>query len=161
MLLTQYINFDAVEVVRGENKTDVIGRIENITKIFPPDSLTEILTSHVAEHFHDTEWEQILDDCLSLLVAGGKMIVECPDVVGVVNLWNKGHHSLATPEQLISAFYGTCKHQWKELGWHKWGYTQDTMAKVMKERGYEIVFKGGGRTHGMGARDLRVEGVKK
>jgi len=160
MILNEYINFDAVMINRPNGSTDVIGRIEDISTIFPEEYFNEILSSHVAEHFHPAEWKKILQDCFNLLKHGGKKVVECPDIVGIITLWNEKHHVLANVSQLVSMIYGTGQHKWANLGWHKWGYTQDTMADVMRDCGFKIIHKGIGRTHGMGKRDLRVEGVK-
>lgn len=161
MLKREYINLDAIEITRGGMKTDVIGLIEDITEIFPPESLGEILIVHVIEHFYPKIAEKILKDCFSLMLAGAKIIVECPDVEGIIELWQMKHHIMDTQEKVIRNLYGSNETGWKEFGWHRWGYTKETMAKLVEDCGFGVTYKGVGVLHGMGKRDLRVEGVKK
>lgn len=161
MLKKGYINFDAVECSRGGLKTDVIGKIEDITTVFPPESMCEILILHVIEHLYPAPAKKMLEDCYLLLVAGGKIVVECPDILGIYELYQRGHHTIDSIPKLVKAIYGSNKSGFRELGWHRWSYTQNTMAKLVAGCGFEVVHKGIGMTHGMGKRDLRVEGIKK
>jgi predicted SAM-dependent methyltransferase len=163
MLLEGFLNFDAVEVHRGGRKTDMLGRIEDIVRIFGENRFEQILCSHVIEHFDKDKAKQVIRDCLAILKPAGVLIMEGPDIEGLIQLYNEGHPWVTKNggiKQLIMAFYGHTEHQWGELGRHLWGYTKDTMAEVMTACGFEITFKGPGRTHGMGKRDFRVEGKK-
>lgn len=160
MLRDGYINFDAVEVIRGERKTDMLGRIEDIVSIFGENRFEEILCAHVIEHFYPEDGKKVIRDCYTLLEQDGVLIMEGPDVIGVFELYKENHHVMDSHYKVIRNLYGSNKVGWNELGWHCWGYTRDTMAELMGSLGFEIIHKGIGRTHGMGKRDYRVEGRK-
>ena len=163
MLLPDYINFDAVEIVWGKMKTDILGRIEDIVSIFGENTFNKILCSHVIEHFYPQDAKKVLKDCLKILRPGGVLIVEAGCLQGQIEMYLANHSWFANNggiKQLIRSIFGQDQHAWKELGWHHWIYTGDTMAEVMKSCGFEIAHKGIGRTHGMGKRDFRVEGRK-
>ena len=159
MLLKEYINFDVVEVKRGDMKTDVFGLIENVTDIFGSGVFKGILSSHVVEHFNKEGGKKMIQDCYALLEPGGKLILEGPDFIGCIELYQAGHPAV-TWNMVVCSLWGTTSH-YGEYGRHRWGYTKETAAKLVEECGFEVVHKGIGRTHGMGKRDFRVEGVKK
>ena len=164
MLLQGYVNFDAVKVVRGDKQTNVVGDARNLGDYFEPESFDEIICYHLLEHLKPKEGKKVLLDCHKLLEPGGRIIVETPDILGLIILWNEKHHIFGNPpsiSKMITYLFGWDVDQWKELGFHQYGYTVDTMAEVMAECGFEIIHKGIGMSHGMGKRDLRVEGIKK
>jgi len=163
MILGSHINFDTVMITRPNGKTDVLGWIENVVPIFGENVFEEILCAHVIEHFYPQDAMNVLKDCLKILRPGGKLIVEAGCIQGQIEMYVAKHPWFINNggiKQFIMSIFGQDKHAWKELGWHHWGYTGDTMAEVMESCGYKIVHKGIGRTHGMGKRDFRVEGIK-
>lgn len=161
VLLDDYVNFDAVSIERRGKKTDVLGRIEDIVGIFGENRFDEILCTHVIEHLWPNDGLKMLQDCFSILAPNGVLVLEAPSVQGIIELYNEGHPMYKEGiSAVIDMLYGTGKHAWKELGYHKWGYTVDTAAKAMESVGFKITHKGIGTTHGMGKRDFRVVGVK-
>lgn len=161
MLRNGYINFDKNMTKQGDKKTDVIGDILDIAKIYSPETFDEILCAHVIEHFELKVADKILKDCYSLLKKSGKLIMEGPDIIGIIQLYNEAHPIMDTPEKVIQNIYGSptyieSGHEWL----HKWGFCQETMEIAMSKTGFKIVKVGIGTTHGMGRRDFRVVGVK-
>jgi predicted SAM-dependent methyltransferase len=159
MIKTEMVNFDMTEFIRPQGKTDVLGRIEDIMAIFPADYFAEILCAHVIEHFYKSDALKVIDNIRSIMRTGGKLVMEAPDLVGCYDYYIT---KLNNPEQFRDAIYGNEPHRlkWGNEWTHKWAYTREEMGKIMGERGFEIVHVGVGLTHGMGARDLRVEGIK-
>lgn len=156
MLLPDWINFDMTRFTRGALSTDILGRIEDITQIFKPQSFQSILSAHVIEHFRPPAGRKMIIDCFELLRPGGTLIVEGPDVIGVYETC-KGKE-----EEIIRHLFGCQPHcdRWGGQWAHRWGYTKKTAAKLLAECGFTIKEIGIGLTHGMGARDFRVVGVR-
>ena len=78
-------------------------------------------------------------------------------------MWNDKNATFDCPasvQKLINFFYGNRKSQWRDYGYHQYGYTADTMAQLITSCGYEIIKQCEGRMHGHRARDFRVEGRK-
>jgi len=156
MLKADHINYDMTEFQRGDLCTDVIGRIEVVADILPAGVFAGILSSHVVEHFRPPGAKKMLQDCFALLRHGGLLILEGPDVLGMYR------HYSDDISGLIRGLYGNQPHvdKWGDEWSHRWGYTKETAAELMTSCGFRVVHVGHGRTHGMGNRDFRVEGVK-
>jgi predicted SAM-dependent methyltransferase len=159
MIKTEMINFDMAEFKRSHGRTDVIGRIEDITSIFPANYFVEILCAHVIEHFYLTDALKVMDDMRIILRDGGKLIIEAPDYLGCYDYYVG---RLKSPEQFRDAMYGREDHrlQFGNEWTHKWAWTREEMAKTIGGKGFRVTHKGIGMTHGMGKRDLRVEAIK-
>ncbi len=154
-----HINFDCTEFIVGEAKTDVIGNITNVMDIFPQESFSGILCSHVLEHFYPDDAFKVLGDCYKLLKPGGEMVVECPDITKIMKLFVSG----ATDEaQTIKEIYGDSEFllEYGATWMHKWGWTGKRVAEVMSKIGFNIIEIGDGITHHHPERDLRVKGKK-
>lgn len=153
---SEYINYDMTEFSRGGLLTDVLGRIETVTAIFPAGLFSGILCAHVIEHFRPPGGRKLVEDCYLLLRRGGLLILEGPDILGMYRHYNDDIPGL------IRGIYGNQPHvdKWGDEWSHRWGYTKDTAADLLTEAGFNVTHKGPGRTHGMGVRDFRVEGVK-
>lgn len=161
MLRNGYINFDKNMTKRGDKKTDVIGDVLDIAKIYSPETFDEILCAHVIEHFELKVANKILKDCYSLLKKSGKLIMEGPDIIGIIQLYNEAHPIMDTPEKVIQNIYGSPTYIEEGLEWlHKWGWTHETMSAQMKATGFKVIHEGIGQTHGMGRRDFRVVGIR-
>lgn len=159
MLNADYVNFDAREVKRGGLKTDVVGQIQDILEIFEAGRFKEIICFHVLEHLIPDEGEKMIADCYALLRLGGKLILEAPDIIGCLELYQEKHPAVPL-EMVLRTLYGHNTDQWKDLGYHRWGYTRDTGAELVEKHGFKITHKGIGMSHGMGKRDFRIEGIK-
>lgn len=145
-----YIGIDIVD--RGQ---EIIADIRNIPLL--DNYADEILSVHVIEHVYQWEAAPLLKEWLRILKPGGKMVIECPNLLRVL------HHALETGEIGGPMFwwpiYGDPGHK-DPLMCHKWGYVPDSLIALMKSVGLTDVkqetalFKAGEK------RDMRVTGVK-
>lgn len=157
MIKKECINFDFREYSHGGRYTDVLGDIRLINHIFEAGTFHQVLTFHVLEHFFKTEVLGILRQINTIMVKRGKLVVECPDVIGVFNLYWLKQKNIT---KLIDSLYGGEAKIYEEEGWHRYGWTAPLMAIEMEKAGFQITHQGIGMSHGMGARDFRVEALK-
>ena len=158
LLLNDWVNFDLRPWKRHGIATDSFGLIEHITEIYDTETFDEILCAHVIEHFLLNDAVSLLKDILSLLTKGGKLILEGPDVLGGYELYAMKQKNLSQWNEMIFS-HGNAKKYGEEMR-HVSCWSGETAKRVMEEVGYEIAYVGPGRTHGMGPRDFRVEGIK-
>lgn len=155
MLKKESVNFDCEMTERGGLKTNVIGRIENISNIFKENTFDTILCFHVIEHLTLKAARKMLKDCRIILNNTGLLIIECPDILSVYDLYKNDI------PKLIQTLYSD-QHYVDKQGdhWcHRYGYTRETMIEEMTNAGFKITYIGIGLSHGMGKRDMRIEGV--
>lgn len=152
-----YVNFDFLHYRRGDVRTDVIGRIEQMP--FKMGSFKRILCCHTIEHFYKTDAMKVIEDCYSLLRSGGILVMEGPCILGCY--WYYVETKKDT-SRFIDFIYGGEDNRLKYgNGYaHKSGWTGGLMADAMRGIGFEIVKISDGQHHGMGRRDFRVEGRK-
>ncbi len=155
MIKPDCINFDCIEQQSSGRTTDIIGKIENLERIFDPETFDTILCYHVIEHFLPQDSQKMLRDCFSLLSPGGALVVEGPDIEKILNNWRL---EKVTTRDAIQEIYGDPKYT--EAWMHKWGWTGKTTADEMRRCGFQIRFVGDGISHNKTDRDFRVEGVK-
>jgi len=158
MIKEGYINYDAMMWHRGGRQTDVIGRIEDITKVYAENTFSEILCAHVIEHFIAPEALKVLKDILWLLKPGGKAIIEGPDLLGMYDLYITQQNNIHKLIEGIYPIVNVVKYG-PEMN-HRSGWTRELMGETMAGIGFEVVHVGKGMTHGYDRRDFRVEGVK-
>lgn len=160
-ILPGYINVDVVESRLGF-KPDVLCDLRQLTP-FENDSVDEILSVHVVEHFWRWEVVDILKEWVRVLKPGGRMILECP------NLLSAAHELLMNPDaasgpgsegqRTMWVFYGDPK--WKDPYMvHRWGYTPLSLARVMHEAGLVNLRQEPAQFKLREPRDMRVVGEK-
>ena len=103
-----YINVDLVEDRSGV-KPDVNCDLRNLS-VFESDYADEILSVHVVEHFWRWEVEQVLSEWVRVLKPGGKLILECPNLISACEEFLKDPEAGASPNQkgqrTMWVFYG-------------------------------------------------------
>lgn len=120
----------------------------------PDNSVEEIIAIHVIEHFYLWEVTSLLMEWRRVLLPGGKIILECPDLEKASQLFLKG----AKDQMGMWAFYGnpTLKNP---LHCHKWGYSPSSLEEQLRKAGFkgcvvkEPQFK-------FKERDMRMEAYK-
>lgn len=159
MIKNEMVNFDMTEFKRPHGSTDILGRIEDITSIFPADYFAAVLCAHVIEHFYLSDALKVIDNIRTVMRKGGKLIMEAPDIVGCYEYYIG---KLNDPAKYNDAIYGNEPHRlkWGNEWMHKNGWTGKIMGDTLTKRGFKVTGIGIGLTHGMGARDFRVEAVK-
>lgn len=150
------INFDIIEFTIDNRKTDILGNIKDVSNIFKPETFSIIYCIHVLEHFYLSDALQLIKDCYIILKTHGKLIMEGPDIIKMVSLCSKD------APKLVSYIYGNEAHrkQWGNQYMHKWGWTGDSVEKIMIEQKFQITYKGEGLSHHHANRDWKVEGTK-
>jgi len=160
-ILTGYINVDVVDE-RAGNHPDVICDIRKL-EVFDDDYADEILTVHVIEHFYHWEARDVLLEWLRVLKPGGKMVVECP------NLLTACEEVLKNPEQATGPGQEGQRTMWVLYGdpaWrdplmcHKWLYTPHSLGQLMASCGMENVVQEAAQYKLKAPRDMRLVGYK-
>ena len=160
-ILDGYTNVDVVESRAGK-KPDVICDLHDLSK-FQSNSVDEILAVHVVEHFWQWEVVDILKEWTRVLKPGGKMILECPNLISAAEefLKNSDIAAMGGPEGQRSmwVFYGD--PGWKDpLMIHRWGYTPRSLATVMASAGLKELKQEPAKFKLREPRDMRITGIK-
>ena len=135
-ILPGYVNVDVAES-RGGERPDVLCDLHRLTP-FEDDSIDEILSVHVVEHFWRWEVADVLREWTRVLKPGGLMILECPNLKSACEafLADPQLHAGPGPEgqRTMWVFYGD--PSWRDpLMVHRWGYTPQSLAALMADVG--------------------------
>jgi len=160
-ILDGYINVDVVESRAGK-KPDVIFDLHDLSK-FKSNSVDEILAVHVIEHFWQWEVVDILKEWTRVLKPGGKMILECPNLISAAEEFLKNSDIAAMGgsegQRSMWVFYGD--PGWKDpLMIHRWGYTPRSLATVMAAAGLTELRQEPAQFKLREPRDMRIVGAK-
>lgn len=160
-IIPEYVNVDVVESRKGQ-KPDVLCDLHHLAP-FADNSVDEILSVHVVEHFWRWEVRDILKEWVRVLKPGGRMILECPNLESACRhfLENTELHSREDQngQRSMWVFYGD--PAWKDPYMiHRWGYTPDSLATLMKEAGLSDIKQEPAQFKLREPRDMRVTGVK-
>jgi SAM-dependent methyltransferase len=160
-ILTGYINVDVVEARAGK-QPDVICDLRDLS-VFESNFADEILAVHVIEHFWQWEVLEILKEWTRVLKPGGKMILECPNLISAAKEFLKNPEEAAlggsTGQRSMWVFYGD--PGWKDpLMIHRWGYTPKSLATVMHMAGLIALAQEPAMYKLREPRDMRITGCK-
>ena len=160
-ILPGYVNVDVVEA-RAGMRPDVICDLHDLAP-FDADSADEILSVHVVEHFWRWEVRDIVREWVRVLKPGGRMIVECPNIVSACRTFLENPEQFSREDQAgqrtMWVFYGDPK--WKDpLMIHRWGYTPESLKSLLAEVGLAEVRQEPAQFKLREPRDMRVVGVK-
>lgn len=160
-ILEGYINVDFAETRKG-NKPDVIADLRDLQ--FESDYANEILSVHVIEHFYPWEAEDLLNHWKKILKPGGRLVLECPNILTAAEMLLKDPDRVARADgkdgQLAMwPLYGD--PAWKDpLMCHRWGYTPVTLIDLLKRCGFNNVRREPAMFKQQDPRDMRVVGEK-
>ncbi len=160
-IIDGYINVDVVES-RGGKKPDVLCDLHRLT-VFDDEFADEILAVHVVEHFWQWEIVEILKEWTRVLKPGGRMILECPNLISAAQefLKDPDRAALGGPEGQRSmwVFYGD--PGWRDpLMIHRWGYTPRSLAAVMQAAGLTDIRQEPAQFKLREPRDMRITARK-
>ena len=160
-ILPGYVNVDVVEA-RAGMKPDVICDLHDLAP-FEDASADEILSVHVVEHFWRWEIRDVLREWVRVLKPGGRMIVECPNILSAAQSLMQSPLEGAREDQAgqrtMWVFYGDPK--WKDpLMIHRWGYTPESLRDLLAEAGLRDVRQEPAQFKLREPRDMRVVGIK-
>ena len=136
-VLPGYVNVD-VASSRAGRQPDFVADIRDLRKV-KSSIADEILAVHVIEHFYYWEVVPLLQSWRRLLKPGGKLILECPNLLYACQMIveNPAMRSQAGKAGRMSMWSLYGDPSWKDpLMCHKWAYTPDSLMAVLLEAGY-------------------------
>jgi SAM-dependent methyltransferase len=160
-ILPGYVNVDVVEA-RAGMKPDVICDLHDLAP-FSDASADEILSVHVVEHFWRWEIRDVMREWVRVLKPGGKMIIECPNLLSACRTFLENPEQNSREDQAgqrtMWVFYGDPK--WKDpLMIHRWGYTPESLRALLTEVGLADVRQEPAQFKLREPRDMRIVGTK-
>ena len=160
-ILPGYINVDIAES-RGNFKPDVLCDLHRLTP-FTDNTVEEVLSVHVVEHFWRWEVVDVLREWVRVLKPGGKMILECPNLLSACKELLRNPDAASGPgaegQRTMWVFYGD--PAWQDpLMIHRWGYTPRSLAQVMSEAGLVNIRQEPAQFKLREPRDMRIVGEK-
>ena len=160
-ILDDYINVDIV-TERAGKKPDINCDIKNLN-IFTDDYADEILAVHVIEHFWRWEVSKVLLEWQRVLKPGGKIILECPNLISACQEFLKNPEINSGQgkegQRSMWVFYGD--PQWQDpLMVHRWGYTPYSLAKVLNDAGFINTKQEPAQYKLKEPRDMRITAIK-
>ncbi len=160
-ILPGYVNVD-VAPSRGGQAPDVICDLHRLTP-FESNSVDEILSVHVVEHFWRWEVLDVLREWVRVLKPGGVMILECPNLISACEAFLEDPDAASGPgpegQRSMWVFYGD--PAWQDpLMVHRWGYTPKSLCALMHEAGLEKLRQEPAQFKLREPRDMRIVGEK-
>lgn len=123
----------------------------------PNEMADELMAIHVFEHIYPHDAMTALQEWRRLLIPGGKLILEMPDIVKCARNLLKGQ-----PDHLsLLGMFGENKNGRHEDD-HKWGWTFRTLCPLVKSAGFKDVIEKTTVFHkkGRNVRDFRLEAIR-
>ena len=144
------------------NCPDVVCELRSLTP-FDAESVDEILSIHVVEHFWRWEVVDILKEWVRVLKPGGVMYLECPNLLSACQSIMEDPDGVSGPgpegQRSMWVLYGD--PSWKDpLMNHRWGYTPRSLAQVMHEAGLVKLRQEPAQFKLREPRDMRIVGER-
>ena len=160
-ILPGYINIDTVSE-RKAKKPDVIADIRDL-KTIKTEIADEILAVHVIEHFFYWEVVPLLNSWKRILKPGGKIILECPNLLYACKMLLENPSKASLPDQngqmSMWPLYGD--PSWRDpLMCHKWAYTPESLIHVLTQSGFSNTQQEPAQYKLREPRDMRITGIK-
>jgi hypothetical protein len=160
-ILEGYVNVD-VAASRAGRRPDVLCDLHKLEPI-ETDSCDEVMAIHVVEHFYRWEVVDVLREWLRVLKPGGRMILECPNLLTACQMVLANPQAAAGPgpegQRSMWVLYGD--PAWRDpLMCHRWNYTPDSLRAVMQEAGLVNVQQEPAQFKLREPRDMRMVGEK-
>lgn len=161
-ILPGFVNVDVVPSRRGQ-RPDLLCDLRDLS-MFDDNSVDEILSVHVVEHFWRWEVEDILREWVRVLKPGAPMVIECPNLQSACEEFLKALEARARPDaegQLTMwVFYGD--PQWQDPYMvHRWGYTPQSLRALLEGVGLTQIQQTPAQFKLREPRDMRVVGLKR
>lgn len=142
-----YINVDSVDRFNPDFVHDLSKPLP-----FPVKSVLEIMAMDIFEHFDKYMRYVVMENWANILVMGGKIILQVPNIAQILTLANK-----VNIEIVLELIYGenmiASDTYSSHYGNHKWGYTEKSLIEFGKIFGIEFSI--------LESRyNIRAEGVK-
>lgn len=155
-----FVCTDAVQHPKATRPLDLVyafefaddGRLKHPIDL-PDDCASELHSYHFIEHVFRWEADSVIREFRRLLLPGGTLILELPDIEKAArNLLNGD-----TDQMCMWPLYGDPGTKDPYMC-HKWGYTPKTIKQLLTGNGFNKVRILPPKTHGKrGNRDMRIE----
>ena len=160
-ILPGYVNVD-VAPSRAGKTPDVLCNLRRLLA-FEDGVAEEVLSVHVVEHFWRWEVVDVLREWVRVLKPGGKMILECPNLLSACQQFLADPEASSGPgaegQRTMWVFYGD--PAWRDpLMVHRWGYTPKSLAGVMSEADLRDIRQEPAQFKLREPRDMRLVGIK-
>jgi predicted SAM-dependent methyltransferase len=159
--LPGYVNVD-VAAARGGRQPDVCCDIRDLSA-FADGHADEVMAIHVIEHFYRWEVVDLLKEWVRVLKPGGRLVLECPNLLTACQEILNNPESAAQPDQRgqrsMWSLYGDPLHK-DPLMCHRWLYTPQSLAQIMHEAGLRQLEQMPPQFKARHPRDMRIEGIK-
>ena len=160
-ILPGYVNVD-VAPTRAGRSPDVLCDLHHLEP-FASGSADEVMAIHVVEHFWRWEVVDVLREWMRVLKPGGRMILECPNLITACEELLKNPTAAARPgregQRTMWVFYGD--PAWRDpLMCHRWNYTPESLGEVMREAGIANARQEPAQFKLREPRDMRLVGEK-
>ncbi len=119
----------------GGNKKDVTCDLTELASLIPNNSVDEIYSRHVVEHFPRKEAPGIIKDWCSLLKPGGKITLNFPNLDLYIDYYI-ANRSRIPMEEFGRWVYGNQKDQYDV---HKVAYNEDYMSRILNDAGMKVI----------------------
>jgi predicted SAM-dependent methyltransferase len=130
------VNRKDIETKKFEEKLIVVDKFADIRRLpFKPNSLFEIRSVQLFEHFSFAEGKALLENWYKLLKKGGVVHIDIPDLDGTL----EGYVSAKTQanrEWYTRLLFGNQKN---EFGFHKAMYSKNSIKKLLIDVGFKKV----------------------
>ena len=155
-ILPGYINVDAQEEIKGM-KPDLVHDIIDLKDKFADNSIDEILTVHVIEHFYYWYLQDILAEWKRILKPGAVMVTETPNLLFACQQIINNPYKAALPDGQKSTWvlYGN-PYEKSELDCHHWCFTPQTLSQLFAEAGFTNIRQEAAQFKLREPRDFRI-----
>lgn len=127
-------------------------------------TVDSIIAIHLWEHFYRWECDKVIAEWKRLLVPGGTLILELPNLRKCCeNLLIGRADAGKTPDQLSYwGLYGDPRDKDPYMT-HRWGWTPETLTEFLTVHGFTDIVEVPTQYHlvGRANRDMRIEAVRK
>ncbi|HQQ62936.1 MAG TPA: methyltransferase domain-containing protein [Pseudomonadales bacterium] len=159
-ILKHFINVDVV-ASRAGFEPDVLCDLKKLD--FEDNYADEILSVHVIEHFYRWEVEAVLAEWFRVLKPGGKIVLECPNILHAAKMTLVKEKDLdkinGRVKETLWVFYGDPR--WVDPYMvHRWGYSPRSLSKLLLDAGFINVRRRASLFKRREPRDMRLEAYK-
>lgn len=117
-------------------------------------SVDRIESYHLIEHLAAAEGRRLIEESHRVLRSGGRIAVECPDLRAAIDRWSGNGECV----RHLKHVFGNQTSPWQ---FHKWGYTRETLSRLMRQSGLRVKSAGDGTDYHQESEPcIRVEAVK-